>query len=74
MLQAASEVTLRGLAKVTLLGHPGTVRIDAAKLGIDISLCDVVEPVVRIEMRQSSCGMKRVPKTKDPLYVPKTPL
>jgi len=48
--------------------------IDAAKLGIDISLCDVVEPVVRIEMRQSSCGMKRVPKTKDPLYVPKTPL
>ena len=47
MLQAASEVTLRGLAKITLLGHPGTVHAEASKLGIDISLCDVVDPVVR---------------------------
>ena len=47
MLQAASEVTLRGLAKITLLGHPETVRAEASKLGIDISLCNVVEPVVR---------------------------
>lgn len=47
MLQAASEVTLRGLAKITLLGHPQTVRTEAAKLGLDLSLCDVLEPVVR---------------------------
>ena len=47
VLQAASEVTLRGLAKITLLGHPETVRTEASKLGIDISLCNVVEPVVR---------------------------
>ena len=47
MLQAAAEVTQRGLAYITLLGDPETVRAEAEKMGIDLSLVDVVSPVVR---------------------------
>ena len=47
MLQAAAEVTQRGLAHITLLGDPETVRAEAEKMGIDLSLVDVVSPVVR---------------------------
>ena len=47
MLQAAAEVTQRGLAYITLLGNPETVRAEAEKMGIDLSLVDVVNPVVR---------------------------
>ena len=48
VLQAAAEVTQRGLAKITLLGDPDEVRMEAKKLGIDISLCNVVKPVVSL--------------------------
>ena len=51
MLQAAAEVTQRGLAKITLLGDPEEVRLEAEKLGIDISLCNVVKPVVSAQER-----------------------
>lgn len=44
VLQAAAEVTQRGLAHITLLGDPETVQDEATKLGIDISLCDIVNP------------------------------
>ena len=47
VLQAAAEVTQRGLAYITLLGDPETVRAEAEKMGIDLSLVDVVSPVVR---------------------------
>ncbi|KAF6251911.1 phosphate acetyltransferase [Scenedesmus sp. NREL 46B-D3] len=44
VLKAASEVTLRGLARITLLGDPVTVAAEAKKLGADISNCRVVDP------------------------------
>lgn len=44
VLKAASEVTLRDLAKITLLGDPATVAAEAKKLGADISGCRVVDP------------------------------
>uniref|UniRef100_A0A7R9VBV4 Phosphate acetyltransferase n=3 Tax=Chlamydomonas euryale TaxID=1486919 RepID=A0A7R9VBV4_9CHLO len=44
VLQAAAEVTQRGLAKVTLLGREDLVRAEAKKLGIDISGVQVVDP------------------------------
>jgi hypothetical protein len=47
VLKAASEVTLRGLAKITLLGDPVAVSAEAKKLGADISNCRVVDPKVR---------------------------
>jgi phosphotransacetylase len=46
VLKAASEVTLRGLAKITLLGDPANVAAEAKKLGADISNCRVVDPKV----------------------------
>jgi phosphotransacetylase len=46
VLKAASEVTLRGLAKITLLGDPATVAAEAKKMGADISHCKVVDPKV----------------------------
>lgn len=47
VLTAAAEVTARGLARITLLGDPVTVRAEAAKLGVDISACRIIDPVVR---------------------------
>jgi phosphotransacetylase len=47
VLKAASEVTLRGLAKITLLGDPVAVTAEAKKLNADISNCRVVDPKVR---------------------------
>ncbi|KAF8061400.1 pta [Scenedesmus sp. PABB004] len=44
VLKAASEVTTRGLARITLLGDPAAVAAEAKKLGADISACAVVEP------------------------------
>mmetsp|Transcript_19763 Transcript_19763/g.42939 ORF Transcript_19763/g.42939 Transcript_19763/m.42939 type:complete len:805 (-) Transcript_19763:957-3371(-) len=44
ILAAASEVTQRGLARVTLLGDPAAVAAEAKKLGVDISLCSVHNP------------------------------
>jgi phosphotransacetylase len=46
VLKAASEVTLRGLAKITLLGDPVAVTAEAKKLGADISNCRVLDPKV----------------------------
>ena len=46
MLTAASEVTHRGLAKITLLGDPDVVQAEAKKLGLDISKCSIVNPLV----------------------------
>jgi phosphotransacetylase len=46
VLKAASEVTLRGLAKITLLGDPVAVTAEAKKLNADISNCRVVDPKV----------------------------
>jgi len=45
VLTAASEVTHRGLAKITLLGDPDVVQAEAKKLGLDISKCSIVNPL-----------------------------
>lgn len=47
MIKAASEVTAKGYAKITLLGDPQQVAAEAKKLGADISGCTVVDPKVR---------------------------
>eukprot|EP00879_Flechtneria_rotunda_P022313 GHRR01023542.1.p1 GENE.GHRR01023542.1~~GHRR01023542.1.p1 ORF type:complete len:435 (+),score=146.59 GHRR01023542.1:558-1862(+) len=44
VLKAASEVTIRGLAKVTLLGDAAAVTAEAKKLGADISACNIIDP------------------------------
>lgn len=44
MLQAAAEVTQRGLAQVTLLGREEIIRAEGKRLGLDISLVNVVQP------------------------------
>jgi hypothetical protein len=46
VLAAAAEVTQRGLAKITLLGKPEVVKAEAKRLGLNISLCDIVDPKV----------------------------
>lgn len=46
MIKAASEVTAKGYAKVTLLGDPQQVAAEAKKLGADISGCTIVDPKV----------------------------
>eukprot|EP00878_Enallax_costatus_P009319 GHUV01009739.1.p1 GENE.GHUV01009739.1~~GHUV01009739.1.p1 ORF type:complete len:586 (+),score=159.89 GHUV01009739.1:322-2079(+) len=44
VIKAASEVTSRGLAKITLLGDPTAVAAEAKKLGADISECRIIDP------------------------------
>ncbi len=46
ILTAAAEVTLRGLAKVVLLGDPTAIQAEAKKLAQDISKCTIVDPKV----------------------------
>ena len=46
ILEAAAEVTHEGLARVTLLGKPGAIAAEAKRLGLDISLCQVIDPEV----------------------------
>lgn len=46
MIKAASEVTMRGLARITLLGDEAAVQAEAKKLGADISKCKIVDPKV----------------------------
>lgn len=46
VIKAASEVTAKGYAKVTLLGDPQQVAAEAKKLGADISGCTIVDPKV----------------------------
>ena len=48
MLRAAAEVSQRGLAHIILLGEGDKVRAEAAKLGLDISPCTIVNPQVLI--------------------------
>eukprot|EP00891_Asterochloris_glomerata_P000462 jgi/Astpho2/462/Aster-03507 len=43
VLIAAAEVVRKGLAKITLLGNPETIQAQAAKLGMDISGCQIVD-------------------------------
>lgn len=47
MIKAASEVTAKGYAKITLLGDPQQVTAEAKKLGADISGVSIVDPKVR---------------------------
>lgn len=44
VIKAASEVTAKGYAKITLLGDPQQVTAEAKKLGADISGCSIVDP------------------------------
>ncbi|EFJ50359.1 phosphate acetyltransferase [Volvox carteri f. nagariensis] len=44
VLAAAADVTTRGLAKITLLGDPTTITAEAAKLGLDLSQCNIHNP------------------------------
>lgn len=46
VLKAASEVTTRNLAKITLLGDPTAVTAEAKKLGADITQCKIIDPKV----------------------------
>ena len=46
MLVAAAEVVRKGLAKITLLGNPDTIQAEAAKLGVDVSGCHIVDYLV----------------------------
>lgn len=46
VLAAAADVAQRGLARITLLGEPGTIQAEAAKLGLDLSSCAIVDPLV----------------------------
>lgn len=46
VIKAASEVTAKGYAKITLLGDPQAVTAEAKKLGADISGCAIVDPKV----------------------------
>ena len=46
VLIAAAEVVRKGLAKITLLGNPETIQAEAAKLGVDISGCQIVDHLV----------------------------
>ncbi len=46
VLEAAAEVMHHGLAKVTLLGDPAAVAAEAKRLGLDISLCTLLNPEV----------------------------
>lgn len=46
VLIAAAEVVRKGLAKITLLGNPETIQAQAAKLGVDISGCQIVDHLV----------------------------
>lgn len=54
VIKAASEVTAKGYAKITLLGDPQQVTAEAKKLGADISGCSIVDPKVR-----AATGMPR---------------
>jgi hypothetical protein len=47
VIKAASEVTAKGFAKLTLLGDPVAIAAEAKKLGADISGCAIVHPAVR---------------------------
>lgn len=51
VIKAASEVTAKGYAKITLLGDPQQVAAEAKKLGADISGCTIVDPKVRWHSR-----------------------
>lgn len=46
VIKAASEVTAKGFAKITLLGDHQAVTAEAKKLGADISGCTIVDPKV----------------------------
>ena len=46
VLVAAAEVVRKGLARITLLGNPETVQAEAAKLGVDVSGCQIVDHLV----------------------------
>ncbi|KXZ55418.1 hypothetical protein GPECTOR_3g7 [Gonium pectorale] len=45
VLAAAADVTQRGLAHITLLGDPAIIQTEAAKLGLDLTGCNIVNPV-----------------------------
>ena len=44
ILLAADTVLTRGIARVTLLGDAETIRANAARLGVDVSAAEVVDP------------------------------
>ena len=44
ILHAADAVLLRGIADITLLGRPATIRARADQLGLDISAARIVDP------------------------------
>mmetsp|Transcript_4754 Transcript_4754/g.13675 ORF Transcript_4754/g.13675 Transcript_4754/m.13675 type:complete len:790 (-) Transcript_4754:298-2667(-) len=50
VLKAAADITRRGLAYITLLGNPDAVQDEAAKLGVDVSACTVVDPMTSPEL------------------------
>ena len=43
ILQAAAEITSRGLAQITLLGNPSEILSSARKYNVDLSKCNVVD-------------------------------
>lgn len=43
ILQAAATITAQGIARITLLGEPAAVQAQAARVGVDISKCQVVD-------------------------------
>jgi phosphate acetyltransferase len=45
ILLAADTVLTRGIARLTLLGNPDTIRSHAADLGVDVSAAQLVDPL-----------------------------
>ncbi len=45
VLKAAEDVTRRGIARITLLGEPEAVHAQAKLFNVDISQCEVVDPI-----------------------------
>lgn len=44
VLKAAAEVLQKGIAKLILLGNPAEIQAQAAKLGVDVSGAEIVDP------------------------------
>ncbi|MDR0397533.1 MAG: phosphate acetyltransferase [Oscillospiraceae bacterium] len=79
-VQAAAMITRGGLARITLIGDPSTIKAEAAGSGSDISACAIIDPETSelagqyasalYELRKAK-GMtpeKAAALSKDPLY------
>ncbi len=73
ILQAASTVLARGIAKLTILGEEGAIRARAAELGADVGSGDGAEPrgpraggAVRRRVREAAGAQGRDPRGRAP--------